>query len=104
MKHYLVQSDTGAQVRATITRNDTGLIEPLTGSIALKFRARGGTTLFTLQGTGTHLSEGIAVFIFGSNLIELTPGYYEGEIEVTHSTGDIESVYELIYFKVREDF
>jgi hypothetical protein len=31
-------------------------------------------------------------------------GTYEGEVEITHSNGGIQTVYDLVKFKVRDDF
>ena len=105
---YLVQSDTGSQMRATLTRNDTGEPVPLTDcTIRLKVRQRGTTTvLFTIVGQELNLGDfliGVVTFAFESNLDNVF-GYYDGEIEVTYPGGAVESVYEVIKFQVRKDF
>jgi hypothetical protein len=105
---YLVQADTGSQMRATLTRNDTGEAVPLTDcTVVLKVRERGPkVVLFSVFGqeltAGDYLL-GIVTFAFASNLDELD-GYYDGEIEVTYPGGAVESVYEIVRFQIRKDF
>lgn len=103
--HYLVQGDTAAQLKVNLTRNDTGLAADLTDcTIYLKIREKGSTTVVTtLTGSITDLSTAEVVFAFGVDINELA-GYYECEVEVVNIVGLIESVYELIQIRVREDF
>ena len=105
---YLVQSDTGSQMRATLTRNDTGEPVPLTDcTIILKVRERkSSTVLFTVFGQELSAGDyvlGIVTFAFTNNLDNIF-GYYDGEIEVTHPGGQTESVYEIVKFQIRKDF
>jgi hypothetical protein len=37
-------------------------------------------------------------------MLEGAPGDYEGEIEIIFGDGQIQTVYDLLKFKVREDF
>ena len=105
---YLVQADTGVQMRVTLTRHDTGNPLILTDdTVLLKVRKKGTTNvLFTITGieftAGDYLI-GLVTFLFGSNLDTLI-GYYEAEVEVTYGTTEVESVYELIGFQIRPDF
>lgn len=106
---YLVKDDNGSQVECIITRENTGLPVNLTGAIArLRFRkANTKTILFTLTNVGGEsidLTQGQAVFVFSSANLALAPGLYEGEIEISFSGVNVESVYELIHFQVRDDF
>lgn len=105
---YLVADDTGSQMKATLTRHDTGEVIPLTDcSILLKIRERGTTAvLFTVSGQELVAGEyllGVVTFAFSTNLDNLS-GYYEGEIEVTYPGGATETVYELVRFQIRRDF
>ncbi len=104
--HYLVQGDSGSQIKATLTREDTGdAVDLSTKTTLLKVKARNGSSvLFEIAGTNISASDGIVLYQFGTNLDTLEKGYYEGEIEVTNNDSTIESVYELIQFSVREDF
>ena len=105
---YLVQGDTGSQIKVILTRADTGaVVNCASGTCTMKVRARGSTSnSFTLTAldVGTDLQNGILIFSVGSNLASLTSGEYEGEVSVTFSGGTIESVYEAVQILVRDDF
>jgi hypothetical protein len=105
----LVRDDNGSQLECRITRDDTNTPVDLTGAIArLKFRKRKTTTLlFTLtniQIAPVDLPAGQALFQFSGANLDLAAGLYEGEIEVTFSNANIETVFEIIKFQVRDDF
>lgn len=104
----LVQGDTGPQIKITLTREDTGSAQDLTGAtIKMRFRKKRTTTvLATLdnQSTGDNLSNGICFFVFAEGDLNVAEGFYEGEVEVVFSSGTRETVYEIIDFFVREDF
>lgn len=105
---FLVQGDTGPQIKVTLTRSDTGLAEDLTDStVSLHFRKKSSDSiLFTLTGQSTpdELTSGIAIFVFSNGQLDLSPGDYEGEVEVVFDTGTRETVYEIIDFVLRRDF
>jgi len=44
------------------------------------------------------------LFSFGATDLDLDSGYYEGEIEITYPSGTVETIYELLNFKLRADF
>lgn len=104
----LVQGDNGPQIQATLSRSDTGQAEDLTGAtVQLHFRKKGSTTvLFSLTGidVGNNFSNGIVIFVFGSNDLNLIAGKYEGEIEVVSVTNTRETIYDTLEFVLREDF
>ena len=104
----LVKNDQQPQIKATLTREDDGsAISFGAGSAALKFRAKGSTTtLFTLaaQDIGSNFADGVALFLFSGTQLALDEGYYEGEIEVTYSSGKKETVFEVLDFYLRDDF
>ncbi len=106
--YQLVKDDTAPQIKATLTRDDTGTaIDCSDGTVSLFFRKKGGTSLlFTLVSSdvGNNLENGIAIFAFGSNNLAIDPGYYEGEIQITFASGIIETVFEVLNFQVRGDF
>lgn len=105
---YLVQGDTGPQIKVVLTRQDTGLAEDITdATVNLYFRKKfTETVLFTLTGQSTPDEEtaGTAVFVFANGQLGLAPGDYEGEVEVVFDTGARETVYEIIDFVLRQDF
>lgn len=105
----LVQSDTGPQVKVTLTRSDTGSAIDLTGatSCQLHFRKKGGTTvLFSMNNisSATDQGNGVAIFAFTGTQLNLAAGNYEGEVEVVFSSGVRETVFEIFEFVLREDF
>jgi hypothetical protein len=105
----LVKNDTFAQIRATITREDSGEAVNLTGDTTkLRFRALYSTavlfTLTAIQAESGDYANGIATFTFGTTDLDLDAGEYEGEIEITYADSTKETVFELINFIVREDF
>ena len=108
MTYQLVQGDQAPQIQATLTRDDTGAVIDFSGgSCALKFRAKGTTTtLFTLAAAdiGDNFLEGKAIFSFSGTQLNLDEGYYEGELEVTYSSGAVETVFAVLDFYLRADF
>jgi hypothetical protein len=104
----LVQGDTRPALVCNITDETTGLPVSLTGATCrLKFRKVGATTLTaTLIGTVTNAVNGVVEFYWASDPSSLATadGQYEGEIEVTFSDGQIQTVYDKLQFVVRADF
>lgn len=107
-KIKLVQGDTRPALVCTITDDTTGAPINITGAtVHLKFRALGATTLqATLLGTVTNGAAGQVVFYPASDpaMLQGEAGDYEGEIEITFGDGQIQTVYDTLKFKVREDF
>jgi len=106
---YLVQGDTGPQIYIQVTRDGTGAAVDVSGGTArLKVRKKGTETiLFTLVASdvGDNLSEGKLYFsLDGGQLATITPGAYEGELELTFTDSTIETVYEKVDIVIREDF
>lgn len=126
-KIKLVQGDTRPQIKVVITDDTTGNIVDISGSnVLMKFRATGTTTtLFTLTGylqsgiedadgnvTLSAVGEAYALagsggrvaFQFLTGQLNIDPGTYEGEIEVTFSDSSIQTVYVPIKFQLRAQF
>jgi hypothetical protein len=107
-KIKLVQDDTRPALVCTITDDTTGTAVSLVGASALlKFRAVGSTTLqATVTGSITDGPNGQITFYPSTAPSMLTgdAGDYEGEIQITFSDGTIQTVYDLLKFKVRSDF
>ena len=126
-KIKLVQGDTRPQIKYVVSDELTGTIVNLAGAtVLLKFRATGSkTVLFTLTG---YLQSGIedengnvsqaavgetyevpgsggrVAFQFNSGNLDVAPGLYEGELEVTFSDSSIQTVYTVTKFQVRAQF
>ena len=107
-KIKLVQGDTRPALVCNITDDTTGAAIDLTGStVRLKFRAVGSTTLqATVIGSVTNGPSGQVIFYPASapEMLQGDAGDYEGEVEITFPSGQIQTVYDLLKFKVREDF
>jgi hypothetical protein len=105
---YLVQGDSGSQIQATITREDSGEAVDITdATTVLKFRKKGETDLIatlTTVSTAEQKSDGKAVFSFTEASLDVAEGKYEGEIEITFNSGNIETVYKILDFYIRADF
>lgn len=73
-------------------------------SVLFYIREIGSTTLAgTLTGTITSGSTGECMVTFSVDTFA-TAGQYEGELEITFSGGGVQTVVDLIKFKVRESF
>lgn len=126
-KIKLVQGDTRPQLRYVVTDETTGQIVDISGATTkLRFRAAGTTVvLFTLTG---YLQSGIededgnvtqagpgqayetpgkggrVAFQFGAGNLDVPPGAYEGELEVTFGDTSVQTVYSPTKFVVRAQF
>ena len=91
----------------TLDADDASTWKPidLTGaSVLMYFRKVGSTTLKdTITGSITNASNGECTIGWNASTLD-TAGTYEGEIQVTLSSGKIQTVYDKIKFKVRADF
>lgn len=105
-KIKLVRDDTLPQIQVTVTDETTGTAINLTGATPrLRFRAVGSTTLLaTLVGTVTNAAAGVCVFAWGASTLNVDAGDYEGEVEITFSNGGVQTIFDPLKFKVREDF
>jgi hypothetical protein len=105
---YLVQGDTGPQIKVIMTRDDTGVAEDITDAVVrLHFRKKyTETLLFSLTGQSTpdEAEVGTAIFVFSNGQLDLDAGEYEAEVEVVFDTGTRETIYEKLDFVLRQDF
>lgn len=107
-KIKLVQGDTRPAIVVTITDDTTGEAINITGATpVMRMRAVGSTTLqATVTGTVTDGAAGQCAFYPASAPEMLTgeAGDYEGEITITFADSQVQTVYDLLKFKLREDF
>lgn len=105
-KIKLVQGDTKPQIKITITDETTGDAVDITDSTPrLKFRASNtSTVLTTMVGTVTDGPGGVCIFVWPAGALDVEPGDYEGEVEITFEDETVQSVYDLLKFKLRQDF
>lgn len=104
----LVQGDSKPEITLTLTDESTGIpldLSAATTIVRIRFRAAGSTTLLsTIVCTKTNAANGIVSFDFsGGALTTATAGIYEGEIEIDYN-GLTHTVYDLLKFRVRDDF
>lgn len=104
----LVRSDTGPQVRVVLTDESTGTAINLSGGTATLYLKSLDTNQLVLtralvipSGTATA---GVAVIVWQANDLDHPPGDYDGEVEVVLSTGIRQTVYDVLKFRIREDF
>jgi hypothetical protein len=107
-KIRLVRNDTRPAIVCTITDDTTGLPINITDATArLKFRPAGSEVLTaTVVGVVTNGSAGQVTFYPATapEMLAGEPGDYEGEIEITFEDTQIQTVYDLLKFKIRQDF
>jgi hypothetical protein len=123
-KIKLVQGDTKPALVVNLTDESSGAPIGLNGAtVRLLFRAVGSTTILaTLVGTllvgkvnadgsidstspyNTAGAGGRVQFNWGSTDLTQTAGDYEGEIQITFADATIQTVYDVLKFKLREDF
>lgn len=104
----LVRGDTGPQLQLVLTDCQTGGVVDLTGASGLlHFRAVGSTTVafsraLTIDPGVAAL--GIATVNWQATDLDQPAGDYEGEIEITFSDGVIQTAFDTLQFRIREDF
>lgn len=107
-KIRLVRNDTRPALVCTITDDTTGEAVNITGAtVRLKFRAAGVETLTaTVLGVVTNGLIGQVVFYPASapEMLQGEQGDYQGEIEITFADAQVQTVYDLLRFKIRQDF
>jgi len=103
----LVQNDSKPEINLTLTDENTNLPIDLsagTTTVVVKFRAAGSTTLLsTITCTKTDAVNGKVSFNFSGGILDVAPGQYEGEIEISYS-GAKHTVFDLLRFRVRGEF
>ena len=103
-----VQGDTGPQIKLTLTEDDTGGPTDLAGAtVTLHFRAAGEATVLFSRALFINpdtAANGEAVLQWQTGDLDQEAGAYEGEIEVIRGSGVRETLYDLLKFKIREDF
>jgi hypothetical protein len=102
----LKDSQTAASGK-TLDANDSTTWAPINvsgASVKLRLRELGSNSVkSTLTCSVTDGSNGKVATDFPTGTLD-TAGTFEGELEVTFATGGIQTVHDLIKFKVRSDF
>lgn len=103
----LVKGDSRPDLVVTILDKGTVPIGLLGASLALKFREAGAAVLScTIPGSVVDHLHGIGVFQWSSvpGALNVDPGNYEGEIEITFADGRVQTLYALQRFQIRDEF
>lgn len=87
-----------------ITNTPVDLSSPTT-TVNIKFRAAGSTDTPAIISCGklTTGADGKVIFSFAGGILDVPAGAYEGEIVIDYN-GETETVYDLLAFRVRENF
>jgi hypothetical protein len=101
----LVQGDNLPYIRVALKNADDTPLDVSDATVVVKFRAAGSTTTLSVIPCSfvTDGTDGVVVFNFPGTTLNVPPGSYEGEIEIDFA-GQIQTVYNLLKFLVREDF
>lgn len=107
-KIKLVRNDNRPYIRLTLTNASDGLPIDLSHqdtAINVYFRAVGSTTVLSTLACSkvTDGSDGVVQFNFTGNALDVPPGPYEGEVEISFG-GQKQTVYQTLKFTVREEF
>lgn len=98
-------SKSPAGVRYDENDSDTWAPLDLTDStVRLRIREVGATNIIsTIVGVLSDPENGAVVFPFTQDSFS-SSGLFEGEVEITYVDGGIQTMYDLVKFKVRSDF
>lgn len=101
----LVQGDNLPYIRVALKNADETPLDVSDATVVVKFRAAGSTTTLSVIPCNfvTDGTDGFVVFNFPGTTLNVPAGAYEGEIEINF-VGQIQTVYNLLKFLVREDF
>lgn len=104
----LVQGDSRPSLVVTLTDEKSGIALNLTDTTpVLKFRAEGADVLIGIvPGTVVDPTNGVCVFHWSSvpGILDGEAGNYEGEIEIIYDDATNQTVYEQLYFYLREQY
>jgi hypothetical protein len=104
---FTLKDSNTAAAGQTLDPNDSDTWAPinLTGSaVKVRIRQIGATDLLaTLTATITGAATGVCTVIFPNGTLS-TAGMFEGEIEITNSSSQVLTVYDLVKFNIRSDF
>lgn len=106
-KIKLVKGDNRPFITLTLTDSTGATIDlsDVNTSVVVYFRATGTTTVLATL-TTTKINSGLTgmvKFNFPGTTLNITPGAYEGEIEITFN-GEKQTVYDVLKFQLRDQF
>ena len=104
----LVKGNSKPDIVLSLTDDTTGSPIDLssgTTTVSVKFRKKSTTTVLSTINC-TKIGDGTAgkvQFDFSGNVLNVDPGMYEGETTINFN-GSLQTVYDLIEFRVRDNF
>ena len=104
----LVKGNSKPDIIVTLTDDNTGSAIDLsagTTSVTIKFRKQNTTTVLSTINTSKvgGGTTGQIQFDFAGGVLNVDAGMYEGEVNIDFN-GSIQTVYDLIKFRVRDNF
>jgi hypothetical protein len=104
----LVSGDGVANLQVTLVRDDTGLSFNAGGAdVNLRLRKKGATNVLSTinyANDASDTTDGRVVFSMSDFLTTAEAGFYEGEVEVVFADDTTQTVYQIINFRIREQF
>jgi hypothetical protein len=104
---FELKDSSQAAVGARYDENDSTTWAPLDitdASVRLRIREIGSDVIISnIQGVLSDPTNGAVIFPFTQDSFTAS-GLFEGEVEITFATGGIQTMYDLVKFKVRSDF
>tara|TARA_R100000664_G_C2756870_1_gene144865 strand:- start:2390 stop:2764 length:375 start_codon:yes stop_codon:yes gene_type:complete len=104
---FTLKDSNTAATGKTLDAEDSSTWAPINltgGSVKLRIREVGSTTVLkTITASLTNASSGICAVQFPTGTWT-TAGTFEGELEYTKSDSNVQTVQDLVKFKVRDDF
>jgi hypothetical protein len=106
---FTIRDSATAVAGKTLDENDSSTWEiiNITGyTIKLKFKALNSSTVLFTEALGitAPATNGECFMIWPADSLDVTAGIYEGELELTDGSSKVQTVYDKLKFKVREQF
>lgn len=102
----LVQGDNLPTIRMTLRHGDGAPMNLENANVVVYFRRAGESQILSTLSCAklNGGSAGEVSFNFPGSTLDVDPGAYEGEIEITTGDGERQTVYEPLKFTVRAQF
>jgi len=105
----LRDSATAAVPGQTVDENDSStwaIINLTNVALEFKFRALNSTTVLNTVALGitAPATAGTCYMIWPADSLDVAAGIYEGELQLTMGDGTVQTVYDKLKFKIREQF
>jgi len=106
--NFTIRDSATAVSGKTLDENDSStweIINLTNHVIKLKFKALNSSTVLFTESLGViSAAGGTCSMIWPADSLDVSAGIYEGELELTDNNGKVQTVYDKLKFKVREQF